>query len=71
MRVRLGIHLGAARRTLLTNNYNTARGRRRASHGRAEAALTDLYGLRTSRAVAAPLSPNMKSEQFDLGGEQA
>ena len=43
---------------------------RKKDHGRAEAALIARYGLRTSRAVAAPVS-NMKSEQLGLGGEQA
>lgn len=45
---------------------------RKKDHGRAEAALIALYGLRTSRAVAAPPNSNVKSERLDLlGGERA
>ena len=41
-------------------------------HGRAEAALIGFYGLRNSRAVAAPSGASMKSEPLDLlEGEQA
>jgi crossover junction endodeoxyribonuclease RuvC len=53
---------------------------RKKDHGRAEAALIALYGLRNSRVIAAPTAAqpgsNMKSEQRDLlilsqRGEQA
>jgi hypothetical protein len=44
---------------------------RKKDHGRAEASLIALYGLRTSRAVPTSPGSNMKSEQLGLVGEQA
>ena len=45
---------------------------RKIDHGRGEAALIALYGLRNSRVVAPPSGSSLKSEQLDLlGGERA